>query len=87
MKDKTNKDCIHRALIQRSSIRRDFHKYDADGSGYITKDELKFVLKKRSKLDFSEQQLKEMLDDADLNSDGNINVQDVVLLVQIILNN
>ena len=36
MKDKTNKDCIHRALIQRSSIRRDFHKYDVDGSGSVS---------------------------------------------------
>merc|ERR1712226_1324796 len=27
MKDKTNKDAIHRALIQRSSIRKEFHKY------------------------------------------------------------
>ena len=81
MKDKTNKDCIHRALIQRSSIRRDFHKYDADGSGYITKDELKLVLKKRSKLDFSESQLQEMLNDADLNSDGKINYEEFVVMM------
>ena len=81
MKDKTNKDCIHRALIQRSSIRRDFHKYDADGSGFITKDELKTVLKKRSKLDFSEHQIQEMLDEADLNSDGKINYEEFVVMM------
>ena len=81
MKDKTNKDCIHRALIQRSSIRRDFHKYDADGSGFITRDELKQVLKKRSNMDFSEQQLQAMLDDADSNSDGRINYEEFVVMM------
>ena len=79
--NKTNKDIIHRALIQRSSVRRDFHKYDADGSGYITKDELKEVLKKKSKFDFSEHQIQEMMEDSDLNSDGKINYEEFVIMM------
>ena len=81
MKDKTNKDAIHRALIQRSSIRREFHKYDADGSGYISKDELKQVLKKRSKLDFSDYQIQELLEDADMDDNGKIDYEEFVVMM------
>ena len=81
MKDKTNKDAIHRALIQRSSIRKEFHKYDADGSGYITKDELKQVLKKKSKIDFSEYQIQELLEDADMDDNGKIDYEEFVVMM------
>ena len=81
MKDKTSKDIIHRALIHRSSIRRDFHKYDADGSGFITKDELKEVLEKKSALNLSATQIDDLLYEADMNNDGQINYEEFVIMM------
>ena len=81
MKDKTNKDAIHRALIQRSSIRKEFHKYDTDGSGFISKDELKEVLKKKTKIDFSDYQIQELLQDADEDENGKIDYEEFVVMM------
>ena len=81
MKDKTNKDVIHRALIQRSSVRKEFHKFDADGSGHITRDELMQVIKSRKGLELSEHQLSELLDEADADDDGKINYEEFVVMM------
>ena len=81
MKNKTNKDIIHRALVQRSSIRKQFQKYDADGSGFITIDEMKEVLKATSNLDFSEYQINKLMEDDDVNNDGKINYEEFVVMM------
>ena len=81
MKNKTNKDIIHRALVQRASIRKQFQKYDADGSGFITIDEMKEVLKATSNLDFSEYQINKLMEDDDVNNDGKINYEEFVVMM------
>ena len=43
-KNKTNHDLIHRALVQRSRVRKEFERFDADQSGYITKQEVLNVI-------------------------------------------
>ena len=40
----TKRDAIHKALIQRSGIRKAFNKYDKDGNGFITRDEFRRVV-------------------------------------------
>lgn len=40
MENTTSKNLIHRALVQRSKSRKAFEKFDKDGSGYVTTEEL-----------------------------------------------
>ena len=73
----SKKDAIHKALVKRSGIRKQFEKYDKDGNGYITSDEFRKVVEDRfqcSKLD-SKQRAK-MMKDADKNGDGKIDYEE-----------
>ena len=81
MAKSTNKNLIHRALVQRSKTRKMFEKYDADGSGYITVDEMKLVFEERTgrKLDMKE--VKQMLKETDENDDGKINYDEFLQLM------
>ena len=81
MKDKTNKDLIFRALCQRSFIRKEFHKFDADGSGFITRDELIEVIRSRIGMQLSTYQVDDLLKDNDENDDGKINYEEFVCLM------
>ena len=40
MENSTSKNLIHRALVQRSKARKAFEKFDKDGSGFVTTEEL-----------------------------------------------
>ena len=77
----TNKNLIHRALLQRSRARKQFEKYDSDGSGYITIEEMKLVFEERTgrKLDMKE--VKQMLQETDENDDGKINYDEFLALM------
>ena len=70
---------LTRVLIQRSSIRKEFHRFDANGSGHITKDELLQVIKARSKLDLSDHQLTHLL--GDKIKDGMINYEEFAVMM------
>ena len=61
MANSTNKNLVHRALMQRSKARQQFAKYDTDGSGSISVEEMKLVFEERTgrKLDMKE--VKQML--------------------------
>ena len=80
-KNKTNMDLVHRALVQRAKIRKEFERYDEDKSGYITKDELLEVIQARAAVTVTEEQIKRMMEDSDDNSDGKINYEEFVLLM------
>ena len=79
-KNKTKHDLIHRALIQRSRIRKEFEKFDADNSGFITKQELLEVMHERG-AKISAEQLTEMLSESDQDDDGKINYEEFVVLM------
>ena len=68
-------------LSCRSKIRQEFLRFDEDGSGFITQDELLQVVQTRSKVDVSEEQIAQMLKDSDENSDGKINYEEFVILM------
>ena len=61
---------IYKALSQRSKIRKEFQQYDADNSGFITKDELVQVVNERTGVLVSEKHLDRMMKDCDDNDDG-----------------
>lgn len=72
---------IYKALAQRCEIRREFQKYDADNSGYITKDELVQVVQDRTGMKMSERHLEGMLKDCDDNDDGHIDYEEFCTLM------
>ena len=63
-----------------SSIRRAFRVLDKDCDGYITVKELKEVLSKLGE-NLTQKEVKEMVDEADTNGDGRIDMEEFVELM------
>ena len=78
---KTNGDLIHRALVQRSRIRKEFARFDADNSGFISKEELLQVLRERGVASVSPDQMDELLKEADADNSGEIDYEEFVILM------
>ena len=76
MEDQTDKNVLHRVLVLRSKARKEFQKFDKDGSGYITKEEIKEVYEERTGREVTIAQVEEMLKGSDTNSDGKINYEE-----------
>ena len=72
---------VYKALNERYTIRQDFLRYDADGSGYISKEELVQIIKDRTGSEISEEQLKLMMKDVDENGDNKFNYEEFVTLM------
>ena len=72
IKGGSQRDAIHKALIQRSGIRKNFSKYDRDGNGYITRDEFRKVVEDKYQTKLTSKQVDELMIAADRNKDGKI---------------
>jgi len=72
---------VYKALKERSNIRQDFLRYDNDGSGYITKEELVLIIKDRTGISVPEKHLALMIKDVDENDDNQINYEEFVKLM------
>lgn len=81
MKNSSNCNLIHRALVQRSKARKQFKKWDKDGSGYITVEEVKLVIEERTGCHVSTERVEKMLEDSDKDSDGRINYEEFVAMM------
>ena len=81
MKDKGNRDLIHRALVHRSSARKQFAKFDKDGSGYITEDEIRAGFMELTQCNMTTGQVETIIKNFDRNDDGNINYEEFVLMM------
>ena len=80
-KHKTDRDQLHRALVTRSKIRKEFEEYDRDHSGYVTKDELIEVIQTRAGVTVTLDQTVKIIQDTDVDEDGKINYEEFVLLM------
>ena len=80
-KQKTKKDILHRALLTRSRIRKEFEKYDKDQSGYVSPDELMSVIQARVGFTVTLEQTEKIIQDKDKDSDGKIDYEEFVLLM------
>ena len=72
---------IHRALVQRLRIRKEFERFDKDNSGFITKQELLEVLKARGIQTVTLEQIDELLKEIDKDRSGEIDYEEFVLLM------
>ena len=73
MRGKNEQDAVCRALCHQSQLYKEFQRFDKDGSGFITEDELVDVLRSATGMEFSNHQLKEVLRESDTDNDGKIN--------------
>ncbi len=68
-------------MVHRSKARKQFEKYDADGSGSIAVDEMKLVFEERAGRKLEPKEVKQMLKDVDENDDGKINYEEFLALM------
>ena len=74
----SKRDIIHKALIQRSGIRKSFEKYDTDGNGMITRDEFRKVVEDKYQAKLSTGQIEQLMKQADFNKDGRLDYEEFV---------
>ena len=75
----TNGDIVHRALVQRARIRKEFASFDADKNGFITKQEFIQAIKERGVI--SPDQIDELLKENDADGNGEIDFEEFVALM------
>ena len=81
MNNKTSRDLVCRALFQRTKLRKEFQRFDKDGSGFISEEELMQVVRGRTGIELSHHQITEMLQDSDPNDDGKIDYEEFVVFM------
>ena len=79
-KDQDLKDLIHKAIVLRAPIRKDFKKFDVNGDGFITVREFRGVMK-RNKDMISDSQLEEMIKDAKKANGSKIEYDEFILVI------
>ena len=72
---------IYKALHQRSTIRKDFERFDTNKRGFITRDQLVHVVKDRTGILLPEKHIKRLMKDCDENGDDQINYEEFVTLM------
>lgn len=65
---------------QKENLRKTFEIFDTDGSGKISSDELKIVMKKLGE-ELTDFQIQEMIKEADSDGDGEIDFEEFVRMV------
>ena len=73
MSNKNHQDIMFRVLFHRSRMYKEFQRFDKDGSGFITEDELADVIKSTTGMEVSPYQLRQLICDSDTDNDGKIN--------------
>ena len=81
MENSTSKNLIHRALVQRSKARKSFEKFDKDGSGFVTTDEVIEVFEEIMGGPVTINQFEDILQECNKNNDGKINYEEFVVLM------
>ena len=72
-----HREAFHKALIQRSAVRKIFEKYDVDGSGTISRDEFKKAVEDKYRSKLKDYEIDNMMDAADKNEkDGLIDYEE-----------
>ena len=79
-KDQHFKDLVHKAIILRAPIRKDFKNLDANGDGFITVKEFRGVMRKDKDM-ITDSQLKEMIKDAKKDNGGKIDYDEFILVI------
>ena len=81
MKNKTTRHLIHRALLTRATVRKQFKRFDRDGKGYITEEDIKQFWEERTGSEVTIAQIVEALKDIDRDSDGNIDYEGFLMMM------
>ena len=80
-RNKTDGDLIHRVLVHRSRIRKEFARFDIDSSGFVTKEEFLQVVKERGMSRRSSDLIDTLIEEFDKDNDGKIDYEEFVVLM------
>ena len=80
-KYKSNRDLLHRALVARYRIRKEFESFDEDASGYITKEEFIAAIRARVGITVSLRHTEKIIQEMDCDDDGRINYEEFMMLM------
>ena len=72
VQNSSERGIIHKALIQRSGIRKIFQKYDKDGNGVITRDEFRKIVEDKYQVTMMQSQADALMEEADVDDSGYI---------------
>ena len=75
----TNRNLIHRALVQRSRIRKEFAVFDADKNGVISKEEFLQIIKERGVI--SPDHVDKLIKETDADGNGEIDFEEFVIMM------
>ena len=78
MANKKDRDFIIKAFTNRSSIRKQFVKFDKDKNGWIDKKEFKKCLETTTKTKLTQEQIDTIMKRADHNGDGKIDYDEFI---------
>ena len=78
MANKLDRDVAIKALTNRSSIRKQFRKYDKNKNGYIDAKEFKLCLETKTKTKLSPEEIEKIMKETDRNGDGKINYDEFI---------
>ena len=78
MANKLDRDVAIKALTNRSSIRKQFRKYDKNKNGYIDAKEFKLCLETKTKTKLSQEEIEKIMKETDRNGDGKINYDEFI---------
>ena len=78
MANKLDRDVAIKALTNRSSIRKQFRKYDKNKNGYIDAKEFKLCLETKAKTKLSQEEIEKIMKETDRNGDGKINYDEFI---------
>ena len=81
IKNKSNKDLVRRALVQRLLIRKEFGRFDKDKSGFISTEEFMQVLQSRGIMKVTLDQVSLLIKDSDRDKNGEIDYEEFVGLM------
>ena len=74
------KDMHERGMLTESEILKSFKMYDTDGSGSISREEIRLIVKLAGE-DLSENEIEEMIRESDIDGDGEVDFTEFISMI------
>ena len=72
------RDVIHKAFIKRAEARKIYDEYDADGNGFISKDEFQIICQNKYPYKLTSEEVDELMEEADKDNSGIVDYEEFI---------